>query len=177
MGVLAGQPGKICQCKLNDTVEKNNSPMTDLNKLYDDVMMDHIKNARNYREISSATQRIEAVNVLCGDTLTLYVSIDADECIADIAFQCSCCGVSMASASMMTATVMGKRKAEAKALFDELMAGVNHSDTDIKAGLTDAQQAVILTSRNVPSRKNCAVLAWQALNAALEGREREVSVG
>ena len=53
--------------------------MVDLTQLYDDVMMDHIKNARNYREISGATQTVEAFNVLCGDKLTLYVSVDADE--------------------------------------------------------------------------------------------------
>ena len=150
--------------------------MVDLTQLYDDVMMDHIKNARNYREISGATQTVEAFNVLCGDKLTLYVSVDADERIHDIAFQCSCCGVSMASASMMTSVVKGKRKSEAKTLYDELMAAVANAGAAYLS-LSEAQQVVVLTARNVPSRKNCAVMAWQALNTALDGREQQVAVG
>ncbi|MEO6024654.1 MAG: Fe-S cluster assembly sulfur transfer protein SufU [Burkholderiales bacterium] len=151
--------------------------MADLTQLYDDVMMDHIKNARNYRELPDATQTVEAVNVLCGDKLTLYVSVDAEERISDIAFQCSCCGVSMASASMMTSVVKGKRKSEAKALYDELISVVTNCVETDDAALTEAQQVVVLTTRNVPSRKNCAVLAWHALNTALDGREQQVSVG
>ena len=82
----------------------------------------------------------------------------------------------MASASMMTSVVKGKRKSEVKTLYDELMAAVANAGAAYLS-LSEAQQVVVLTARNVPSRKNCAVMAWQALNTALDGREQQVAVG
>ena len=75
--------------------------------MYDDIVMDHIKNARNCRVLDDADRRIEGRNPLCGDELLIFLKV-ADERIDDLAFQCSCCGISMASASMMTSAVKGK---------------------------------------------------------------------
>ena len=70
-------------------------------KLYDEVVLDHIRHARNYRVIEHPDRRAEAVNPLCGDQFTIYATLDGDV-ITDLAFQCECCGISMASASIMT---------------------------------------------------------------------------
>ena len=67
---------------------------------YDELVMDHIKNARAYRVLEDATHQANGINPLCGDEMTVYLRISADR-LDELAYQCSCCGVSMASASMM----------------------------------------------------------------------------
>ena len=76
-------------------------------KAYDDLIMDHIKNARNFRALADATHHANGSNPLCGDELTVYIRL-GNERIEDAAFQRTCCGISMASASIMTESVRGK---------------------------------------------------------------------
>lgn len=143
--------------------------MSAASRLYDRVMMDHIKNARNYREMADATASAEGINPLCGDSFRVYVRVEAST-IQDAAFQCECCGISMASASMMTEAVKGRPVAEARRAIrefyrligDEGDAGHVHADA----------HAVLGVVRELRSRANCAMLAWATLEAALEGRER-----
>ncbi len=148
--------------------------MSAVNRLYDDVMMDHIKNARNYRKMSEATASAEGVNPLCGDSFRVYVRVEGDT-VRDAAFQCECCGISMASASIMTETVKGRSLAEARRAireFARLVAG----QPDAEAAHAD-MRAVLGVVREFPSRVNCASLAWVTLEAALEGREHAVLGG
>ena len=90
--------------------------MAELKNLYDDVIMDHIRNARNYHKLDGANREAEGSNPLCGDVITVYLKLSG-EVIEDIGFQCTCCGVSMASASIMTESVKGKNKSEVNPSF------------------------------------------------------------
>lgn len=148
--------------------------MADVKKLYDDVIMDHIKHARNYRELSAATGHADGVNALCGDNLTVFVRIE-DDVLREAAFQCECCGISMASASIMTELVTGKSVAEAKHIAADLLESFSeeHPEHDVDYG----KAAVLGIVRDFPSRRNCASLAWVTLNAALEGDEQAVLGG
>ncbi len=148
--------------------------MADLKKLYDDVIMDHIKHARNYREMTDATGKADGVNVLCGDNLTVYVRVE-DNILREAAFQCECCGISMASASIMTELVTGKSVDEAKHIAADLLESFSeeHPEHDAHYG----KAAVLGIVRDFPSRRNCASLAWVTLNAALEGGEQAVLGG
>jgi len=94
--------------------------MADLKKLYDEVIMDHIKHARNYGEMPEATAQAEGVNALCGDNLTVYVKVE-DDVVRNAGFKCECCGISMASASIMTELVAGKSVSEARHIAAELL--------------------------------------------------------
>ncbi|MEQ1883229.1 MAG: Fe-S cluster assembly sulfur transfer protein SufU, partial [Burkholderiales bacterium] len=85
--------------------------------LYNDVIMDHIRNARNFRTMEDASRKAQGVNPLCGDSFTVYLRTESDR-IAEASFQCECCGISMASASIMTETVRGKSLGEARSLFE-----------------------------------------------------------
>jgi nitrogen fixation protein NifU and related proteins len=133
--------------------------MAALESLYDEVMLDHIRNARNYRVIADANRTVQRFNPLCGDEMTVYLKLDHDV-ICDIAFQCSCCGISMASASIMTESMKGKSAAAAKALIEDFNAGLREEGPRANAAL----EAV----REFPSRRDCAALAWEALQSAFE---------
>ena len=90
--------------------------MSDLRDLYQDVILEHSKAPRNYRELAAANHKAEGFNPLCGDHFTIFITLDGDK-IQDISFQGSGCAISKASASMMTQTLKGKTKAEAEELF------------------------------------------------------------
>jgi len=138
--------------------------------LYNDVIMDHIKNARNYRELADANRRAEGINPLCGDTFTIYVRIEDDR-VRDLSFQCSCCGISMASASVMTTLMQGRTVQEARAQGREFIRVLRDPEAGQESVSDQGQAAVLSVVRESPSRANCAVLAWHTLDAALEGRE------
>jgi nitrogen fixation NifU-like protein len=141
--------------------------MSTIPNLYNDVVLDHIKNARNYRVIESADRSAEGVNALCGDALSVYLLLEGDV-IRDASFQCSCCGISMASASVMTEAVKGGTIADARAMYQsfvQLLTATDELTTQVDLG----EVAVLATVRAFPGRRNCATLAWDTLMAAVEG--------
>lgn len=97
--------------------------MSDLRELYQEVILDHSKNPRNYRKLEGANRIAEGYNPLCGDHFHLYLRMDGDR-IADISFEGSGCALSKASASMMTSAIKGKTAAEAESLFERFHAMV-----------------------------------------------------
>ena len=147
--------------------------MSDLRELYQEVILDHNKRPRNFRSIADATRVARGHNPLCGDRLTLYLTLDGSR-IADVAFEGSGCAISKASASLMTAAVKGKSRAEAEELFDRF-------HRLVKGELSEAEQTKLGSLRALggvskfPLRVKCASLAWHALHSALESSESEVS--
>ncbi|MEO8157352.1 MAG: Fe-S cluster assembly sulfur transfer protein SufU [Betaproteobacteria bacterium] len=143
--------------------------MAETKSLYSEVILDHIKNARNFQELAGANRKAHGINPLCGDTFDVYARVEGDR-VVDAAFQCECCGISMASASIMTETVKGKTVQEAKQLyrsFEKLL-----RDPDAAALHADSGQLPMLELiREFPSRVNCALLGWHTLDAALDGRD------
>ncbi|MFL6374850.1 MAG: Fe-S cluster assembly sulfur transfer protein SufU, partial [Pyrinomonadaceae bacterium] len=92
--------------------------MSELNELYQDTILEHNKNPRNFREIEGADREALGNNPLCGDALKVFVKLDGDT-VTDVAFKGSGCAISKASASMMTQAVKGRSKQEAEELFNE----------------------------------------------------------
>lgn len=138
--------------------------------LYDDYVMDHIRNARNYRVLTDADRSANGTSPLCGDEMTVYVKL-GDESIEDIAFQCTCCGVSMASASIMTELVKGVRPEDARALIQEFVALLTSATHGVGTLPTPERLAMLETVRRFPSRGRCALLPWATLERALEKRD------
>jgi nitrogen fixation NifU-like protein len=148
--------------------------MPDLRELYQEVILEHSKTPRNFRELATANHRAEGYNPLCGDHFTVYLDLEGDS-IRDISFQGSGCAISKASASMMTQSVKGKTRAEAGRLFDRFRRlvtgqapeGGNQSDL--------GKLAVFSGVSEFPVRVKCATLAWHTLHASLEGKRGTVS--
>jgi nitrogen fixation protein NifU and related proteins len=135
--------------------------------LYDDLIMDHIKNARNYGAPQRVQRKATAFNPLCGDEMTVYVGIRND-LIEDIAFQCTCCGISMASASIMTELLKDRDAAEARDQVQAFMALLEDRAHPVQPRPTQEQEALLATARKFPSRVRCAALPWSTLARALE---------
>lgn len=147
--------------------------MADLRDLYQEVILEHSKAPRNFRELKPSDRKAEGFNPLCGDRFTVYVQMDGDS-IQDISFQGSGCAISKASASMMTQSLKGKTKAEANELFQRF-----HNVVTGQPANGDKPELGKLTVfsgvSEFPARVKCATLAWHTLQAALEGTQEPVS--
>jgi len=148
--------------------------MADLRDLYQQVILDHSRKPRNAQKPKKANRLSEGYNPLCGDQIHLYLELDG-EVIRDIGFEGAGCAISKASASMMTASVIGKTRGEALSLFQEfhdLVTGENgNSPSPSDLGKLAAFSGVT----EFPVRVKCATLAWHTLRAALEGKGMAIS--
>ena len=138
--------------------------MSELTDLYQEVILDHNRRPHNFRVIGAANARQEGYNPLCGDRLTLYLTLEGD-LIKDVAFQGSGCAISKASASLMTDALKGKTVGEARHMFDEFHAMIT-SDPGIPAPDL-GKLSVFAGVREFPTRIKCASLAWHTMKAAV----------
>lgn len=147
--------------------------MSELSELYQDTILEHNKNPRNFREIEGADKLADGNNPLCGDALRVYVKMDGDT-VSDVAFKGSGCAISKASASMMTQTLKGKNREEADQLFDEfhrmVTGALNIETEENKLGKLKIFAGVL----EFPARVKCASLSWHTVYAALHD-ESEIS--
>jgi len=145
--------------------------MADLRDLYQEVILEHSKAPRNYREVKDADKKAEGFNPLCGDRFTVYLQMQGDN-IQDIGFQGSGCAISKASASMMTQSLKGKTRQQAQELFSRFHKVVTgQSEDESRLG----KLTVFAGVSEFPMRVKCATLAWHTLQAALEGTQEAVS--
>ena len=147
--------------------------MSDLRELYQQVILDHNKNPRNFHDMPDATNRVDGYNPLCGDHYTVFLKTDGDT-IKEVSFTGSGCAISKASASVMSSTVKGKSREEADLLFETFHRLV----TGDQSGLSAADLGRLAAFSGVsefPARVKCATLAWHTLRSALEGRDEKVS--
>ena len=148
--------------------------MTALRELYQEVILDHNKNPRNFHRMIQPDRKVDGYNPLCGDHYTIFLKMDGDT-IADISFEGGGCAISKASASVMSSIVKGKTKKEAEELFQQfhkLVTGEIDPGNDIGSlGKLAAFSGV----SEFPARVKCASLAWHTLHAALQTSEHRVS--
>lgn len=145
--------------------------MTDLRELYQQVILDHNKNPRNYREIEAA-RKVEGYNPLCGDHYTIYLQLEGGV-IRDVSFTGSGCAISKASASVMSTTVKGKTLEEAERLF-QLFHGMVTGETGRTEGVDLGRLAAFSGVSEFPARVKCASLPWHTLHTALRNEEEAV---
>jgi nitrogen fixation NifU-like protein len=138
--------------------------------LYQEVILDHNKNPRNFREIENPSHFAKGNNPLCGDKLDVYLIVDNDDTVTDVSFVGDGCAISKASASIMTTIVKGKKIEEVRKLFrgfHEMATGKIEPDEDPSLRRLRAFAGV----RDLPARVKCATLAWHTLDAALKNQD------
>ena len=148
--------------------------MFELKDLYQELIVDHNRSPRNFRRIEGATRTAEGYNPLCGDKLTVYLTLDDDDVITDVSFEGTGCAISVASASLMTQQLKGKSVREAEELFDSF-----HDLLTVKDARPDTQRlgklAALAGVRDYPSRIKCATLCWHTLRSALHAEGKPAS--
>ena len=145
--------------------------MTELNDLYQDVLLDHYKAPRNFGKIEPCTHDAAEHNPLCGDNLHLYLEIE-NECIKNIGFEGSGCAISVASASLMSIILKGKSVAEAMKIFQSFHTLLTTEEHTPPFEIEKLGKLVVLEGvKKYPMRVKCATLSWHAFEAALQGKE------
>ena len=145
---------------------------TSLTDLYQGVILEHSKNPKNFGELEDANRQARGNNPLCGDRVSVYLSVDGEQ-INNAHFDARGCAISIASASMMTEIIKGKSVEQAKSLlvrFQRLVTSDENGAVDDDL----AELASLSGVRAFPTRIKCATLAWQAMSAALDGDEEDV---
>jgi nitrogen fixation NifU-like protein len=148
--------------------------LDELRDLYQDVILDHGKNPRNFRHPEGATCSARGHNPMCGDTLTVYLTVGGDGRIEDVAFEGRGCAIAVASASLMTELLKGKTAEEAAWLFDVLHDLCTREDFDVEdaahVDLDAIERLQVLSGvREFPIRVKCATLAWHTMKTAMAG--------
>jgi nitrogen fixation NifU-like protein len=144
--------------------------MSELSELYQQVILDHNKRPRNYRELEDANRVAEGHNPLCGDQLTVFMRME-DNVVSEVSFVGSGCAISKASASMMTQAVRGKTRQEAQVLFNEFHRMVTGELDEEREENHLGRLTIFAGVRDYPARVKCASLSWHTMKAALEGAE------
>ena len=135
-----------------------------LDDLYREVIMEHYRSPRNFRELDDATVSLTLTNPLCGDEITLYARI-ADDRIEDVTFLGRGCSISQASASLMTEAIKGKSLDEAVSIMSDFRGMMRGEPVEDDESLGD-----LLALSGVPKfpvRVKCAVLPWEALRQVI----------
>ena len=142
----------------------------DLKDLYRDIIVDHNRHPRNYRDMPDADRRADGFNPLCGDKLTVFVKLAGDR-IEDVSFNGSGCAISVASASLLTESVKGRTVPEAEALFAQMHSLLTRDDADVDVASL-GKLGALSGVREFPARVKCASLCWHTLDAALHRQEQ-----
>ncbi|MDH5310705.1 MAG: SUF system NifU family Fe-S cluster assembly protein [Gammaproteobacteria bacterium] len=141
----------------------------ELRQLYRELILDHARQPRHFGALGNATHSAEGFNPLCGDKLRLYLRVSGDSEIADASFEGSGCAISVASASLLTDTVIGMSSEQALELTDALVCrltggrSAQSNAREPELGRLRALEGV----REFPARVKCATLAWHALRSAV----------
>ena len=155
--------------------------MSDLDDLYQTLILDHNRSPRNFRQIGAASGHAEGRNPLCGDTFDIWVTVEHNV-VADVSFLGQGCAISKASASMMTTIIKGKPIEDVRRLFDRFHQMVTGRAAADEGQKSEARKSLGCLSAFAgvaafPIRVKCATLAWHALMKAVdEGAERSKGV-
>jgi len=148
--------------------------MSALKELYQQVILDHNRNPKNFRAMQDATRSVEGYNPLCGDHYTVFVRLEG-EVIADVSFTGTGCAISKASASVMSAVLKGRTRDEAEQLFKDFHRMVTEGAPEDAVVERLGKLAAFAGVSEFPARVKCASLPWHTLRAALEGQSPYIS--
>jgi len=139
----------------------------ELRDLYRELILDHARKPRHFGKLESATHSAEGINPLCGDKLRLYLQVDAAGNIRDAAFEGSGCAISVASASLLTDSIIGLHERDALAKFEDVTSSLTASAGDVQRSIKLGKLRALEGVRQFPARVKCATLAWHALRSAI----------
>jgi nitrogen fixation NifU-like protein len=124
---------------------------------YSDKVIDHYENPRNVGSFDKGDESVGTGMVgapACGDVMKLQIKVNKDGIIEDARFKTYGCGSAIASSSLVTEWVKGKKLEEA-------------------AGIKNTQIAAELALP--PVKIHCSILAEDAIKAAVEDYRKKHS--
>ena len=147
--------------------------MTELQDLYQAVILDHNNNPRNYGKLTSANRYAEGVNPLCGDQVDVFFRLGDDARVEEVGFEGRGCAICMASASIMTETVKHLNVVQAGQYVTAFCSLAGSEKSEVMGQFDLSTLKVLAGVKAYPARIKCATLAWHTARSALsEGGAR-----
>ena len=149
----------------------------ELKELYQEIILDHGKNPRNFGKCKNFTKDAKGHNPLCGDKVQVFLKLDNDKKVEDISFEGEGCAISIASASIMTETIKGKEFNVAKKILEHFLNMLKEGSKLSINSLSQDENTTMMSLSGVkqfPMRVKCATLAWHTFIHAAEGKEETV---
>ena len=142
-----------------------------LKELYQEIILDHGKNPRNLGKFDNYNKDAKGHNPLCGDNVHIFLRLNENKKVEDIAFEGSGCAISMASASIMTDMIRGKEEKEVKEIVNDFLGLIKEKDLLENKILEEDEKTKLMCLSGVkqyPMRVKCATLSWHTLTSALD---------
>ena len=149
-----------------------------LKELYQEIILEHGKNPKNYKKLDNFNRDAKGNNPLCGDNVHVYLKINNQRKVEDISFEGSGCAITMASSSIMTDLIKGRSDNEAKEIIEDFL-GMIKENPELKTNLLkedDKTKLMCLSGvKQYPMRVKCATLSWHTLISAIDNNGKKVS--
>ena len=149
-----------------------------LKELYQEIILDHGKNPRNLRKTENFNKEATGYNPLCGDKVHIYLKLNENKKVEDISFEGSGCAISMASASIMTDLIRGRKENEVKDIVKDFLYMIKEKPELSSKNLKDDEKTKLMCLSGVkqyPMRVKCATLSWHTLTSAIDNIQNEVN--
>jgi nitrogen fixation NifU-like protein len=146
----------------------------EIEELYQEIILDHSRRPRNFGDLADAAVLVHGDNPACGDEIHLGVKFDVGGGLQDIKFTGHGCAISQASASLMTMKLKGRTRTEVMEMLRAFHGLVTDETSEAPKTLGDLQ--VLKGVRKFPQRVKCAMLAWRAVEQALEQGVGEATI-
>ena len=149
-----------------------------LKELYQEIILDHGKNPRNLRRTENFNKEATGYNPLCGDKVHIYLKLNENKKIEDISFEGSGCAISMASASIMTDLIRGRKENEVKDIVKDFLYMIKEKPELSSKNLKDDEKTKLMCLSGVkqyPMRVKCATLSWHTLTSAIDNIQKEIN--
>lgn len=135
------------------------------NVIYRNVLLDHFRHPRNRGELTGANVIHRGNNPRCGDEIEVGL-FQHGETLDLVKFRGRGCSICIASASIMSEVVTGKKKEEAQLLCEKMQVWFGQgSSLEVKEPLHTLE--ALSSVRDFPARRRCVLIAWEALSNAL----------
>ena len=142
-----------------------------LKELYQEIILEHGKNPRNLRKTENFNKEAKGYNPLCGDKVHIYLKLNENKKVEDISFEGSGCAISMASASIMTDLIRGRKENEVKDIVKDFLYMIKEKPELSSKNLKDDEKTKLMCLSGVkqyPMRVKCATLSWHTLTSAID---------
>ena len=149
-----------------------------LKELYQEIILDHGKNPRNLRRTENFNKEATGYNPLCGDKVHIYLKLNENKKVDDISFEGSGCAISMASASIMTDLIRGRKENEVKDIVKDFLYMIKEKPELSSKNLKDDEKTKLMCLSGVkqyPMRVKCATLSWHTLTSAIDNIQKEIN--
>ena len=138
-----------------------------LKDLYQEIILDHGQDPRNFGECENHNKSAKGHNPLCGDRVEVTLLVDQNNMIKDIKFSGEGCAISIASASLMTEKLKNKSLKEADIIFNDFTNLVKGKTEEINLITEDDSLYALKGVEAFPMRVKCATMAWHTYKSAV----------